>query len=143
MIAYVPRFPAPGETLHGTDFQTGFGGKGANQAVAAARLGSKVSICTHVGADSNGQDTMANFHENNVDTTLIDSSSPKPTGVAPITVDASGSNQIVVIMGANDDLTAQGVERARQRIKSSKLLMCQLEVPLETSLAALRIAKEE
>jgi len=143
MIAYVPRFPQAGETLHGTDFQTGFGGKGANQAVAAARLGSKVAIATRVGSDTNGQETIKNFEENGVSTALVSTSDDRPTGVAPITVDDSGSNQIVVIMGANDQLTASDVEQARNAIRSSKLLLCQLEVPLETSLAALRVAKEE
>eukprot|EP00656_Telonema_subtile_P012539 TRINITY_DN16313_c0_g1_i1.p1 TRINITY_DN16313_c0_g1~~TRINITY_DN16313_c0_g1_i1.p1 ORF type:complete len:330 (+),score=62.92 TRINITY_DN16313_c0_g1_i1:145-1134(+) len=143
MIAYVPRFPAAGETLHGQDFQTGFGGKGANQGVAAAKLGSRVSMVSRVGSDTNGEETMKNFSKHNVDASAVSVSAERPTGVAPIAVDQNGSNTVIVVMGANDELSPKHVEEQRRLISASKLVMCQLEVPAEVSLAALRIAKEE
>jgi ribokinase len=143
MIAYVPRLPVMGETLHGTDFKTGFGGKGANQAVAAAKLGASVAMVTKLGADPNGQATAANFDAVGVDNAHVLFTKNAPTGVAPISVDVEGNNSIVVVMGANDELSTSEVEDARPLINSASLLVCQLEIPPATSLAALRIAKEE
>jgi ribokinase len=143
MIAYVPRLPKMGETLHGTDFKTGFGGKGANQAVAAAKLGASVAMVTKLGADPNGHATADNFRAVGVDGSHILFTDNAPTGVAPISVDVEGNNSIVVVMGANDELTADEVEDARALITSASLMVCQLEIPPATSLAALRIAKEE
>ena len=101
MIAYVPRLPKMGETLHGTDFETGFGGKGANQAVAAAKLGADVAMVTKLGDDPNGQATAANFQDKAVDCSHVLFTKDAPTGVAPICVDNDGNNSIVVVMGAN------------------------------------------
>lgn len=129
--------------LHGTDFQTGFGGKGANQAVAAAKLGSRVAMISIVGDDANGQATLKNFSSHGVDAEHVRLCPGAPTGVAPIAVDASGSNTIIVVMGANDHLTPELIEANRSLISKSSLVLCQLEIPLETSLAALRIAQEE
>ena len=143
MIAYVPRLPHLGETLLGKDFQLGFGGKGANQAVSAAKLGATCSIVTKVGEDSFGRDTRANFVAHGVCDEHVLSTSEGPTGVAPISVDANGDNSIVVVMGANDKLTEVEVEAARPRIKAADILVVQLELPTALSAAAMRIARAE
>ena len=145
MIAYVPRLPALGETLLGTDFQTGFGGKGANQAVAAAKLGGACHMVTKLGADSFGRDTLENFRAHGVGVKHVLSSDAggAPTGVAPISVDANGDNSIVVVMGANGELTEAEVEAARPAIREAALLVVQLEVPLALSMVAMRVAREE
>ena len=142
LIAYVPRLPALGETLHGSDFQSGFGGKGANQAVMAARLGAKVAIVTRVGRDRFGDEMLANFAEQGIDVTYVSVDDEAPSGVAPIAVAPNGDNSIVIVTGANDRLTAAAVERARPAIAAADVLACQLELPLEVTVAALRIARE-
>lgn len=143
LIAYVPRLPALGETLHGTDFRSGFGGKGANQAVMAARLGASVSIVTRVGRDRFGDEMLANFAEQGIDVTYVSVDDDAPSGVAPIAVAPNGDNSIVIVTGANDRLTAADVELARPAIAAADVLACQLELPQEATLAALRIAREE
>ena len=144
MIAYVPRLPALGETLLGTDFQLGFGGKGANQAVAAAKLGGKCHMVTKLGSDSFGRDTRANFVAHGVDDEhVISTDGQAPTGVAPICVDKNGDNSIVVVMGANDELTEAEVEAPRPKIKAANMLVVQLELPAALSMAALRVARDE
>lgn len=124
----------------------GFGGKGANQAIQAARLAncteSIVSFIGKVGQDSFGTDTIQNFKSHNIDHTfLMVADDPNiSSGLAPITVDERGENSIVVIGGANDLLTTDEVEKSRSAIDSAKYLIVQLEIPLEISLAAMRIA---
>ena len=138
--ASVERFPAPGETLHGSRFTTGFGGKGANQAVMAARLGADVALITRVGNDSFGRDLLEHYRREGLDTTFALATDGVATGVALIAIDAAGRNQIIVIPGANGRLTPEDIERARGAIESATVLACQMEVPLETNLAAMRIA---
>lgn len=142
LIAYVPRLPALGETLHGSDFRSGFGGKGANQAVMAARLGARVTIVTRVGRDAFGDGMLANFREQGVDTAYVSVDEEAPSGVAPIAVDPNGDNSIIIVTGANDRLTHADVERARAAIADADVLACQLELPREATLAALRIARD-
>ena len=124
MIAYVPRLPQLGETLHGSNFALGFGGKGANQAVAAAKLGGDVAMLTKVGADSFGRDTRSNFENFGVDTRyVLEDTTGQPTGVAPISVNTNtGDNSIVVVMGANDSLTCNDVEAARPLMADASLV---------------------
>ena len=143
LISYVPRMPALGETLHGTRFQIGFGGKGANQAVMAAKLGARVTMISKVGRDVFGENTIKNFQEFGVDTRHVHVTADAFSGVAPIAVDAEGRNSIVIVTGANDLLTVEEVESARPEIAAADVLVCQLEVPLEISLAALRLARQE
>lgn len=142
LVAYVPRLPMPGETLNGTTFETGFGGKGANQCVSAAKLGASTAMVCKLGEDSFGTDHVKNFKELGVHTEHVTTTDKAATGVAPIMVDEKGENSIVVVLGANDLLSEEDVENARGFIENAKVLLCQHEIKMETTLAALRIAKE-
>ncbi len=143
LIAYVPRLPRVGETLHGTDFRVGNGGKGANQAVMAAKLGADVSMVTRVGRDVFGEGMLENFRALGIDTTHVLLTDGAPSGVAPIAVGPNGDNAIIIVTGANDRLTPDDVERARPAIAAAGVLVCQLEIPFAVTEAALRIAREE
>jgi ribokinase len=143
LISYVPRLPSLGETLHGSRFQMGYGGKGANQAVMAAKLGARVAMVTKLGRDVFGDGTLANFGEWGVDTEHVLFTEEAFSGVAPIAVAPGGSNSIIIVTGANDLLTEDEIERARPAIAASSVVVCQLEIPVEISLAALRVAREE
>ena len=143
LISYVPRLPSMGETLHGHRFHMGFGGKGANQAVMAAKLGGAVTMVTKLGQDVFGENTLKNFKSWGVNTQHVHFTDQAFSGVAPIAVDTEGHNSIIIVTGANDLLTGQEIEAARPAIAASSILVCQLEIPLEVSLAALRIAREE
>lgn len=143
LISYVPRLPSPGETLHGDAFQMGYGGKGANQAVMAARLGSTVSLVTMLGTDVFGDGTLDNLSEQGIDTTHVHRTDAAFSGVAPIAVQADGANAIIIVTGANDHLDLDAVEQARSTIAGAEVVVCQLELPLEVTRAALSIAREE
>lgn len=142
LINYSPRMPKWGETLRGTSFQMGFGGKGANQAVMAAKLGGDVVMVTKLGHDMFGENTIKNYQANGIDTQHVLFTDQASSGVAPITVDPDGHNAIVIVPGANDLLSPQEIEAARPVIASAKVLVCQLEILVESTLAALRIARE-
>ncbi len=112
LISYAPRLPKLGETIPGTRFHMGFGGKGANQAVMAAKLGGDVTIVTKVGQDIFGDDTRKNFTTFGIDDAYVFTTGDSFTGVAPIWVEeASGNNAIIVALGANDLLSAADVEQ--------------------------------
>ncbi len=143
LISYVPRLPRPGETLHGSSFQIGFGGKGANQAVMAAKLGSPVAMVAKLGTDGFGDDTFDNFVAQRVDTTHVHRTDAASSGVAPIAVQPDGANAIIIVAGANDHLTVDEVEQARATIAAADVVVCQLEIPMAVTEAALRIAREE
>jgi len=143
LISYVPRLPSMGETLHGSRFHMGFGGKGANQAIMAAKMGGAVTMVSKLGQDVFGENTLKNFKSWGVNTQHVHFTDQAFSGVAPIAVDPEGHNSIIIVTGANDLLTGAEVEAARSAIASSSILVCQLEIPLDTSLAALRIAREE
>jgi ribokinase len=143
LISYVPRLPRMGETLHGSRFHMGFGGKGANQAVMAAKLGAEVAMVTKLGRDIFGENTLKNFSSFGIDTRHVLFTEKAFSGVAPIAVDEEGHNSIIIVTGANDLLTEEEIEAARLAIASAQILVCQLEVPLAISLAAMRIAREE
>ena len=114
LFSYAPRLPKLGETLTGTRFQMGFGGKGANQAVMAAKLGAEVAMITKLGDDIFGKDTLKNYETLGFDTRHVLFTKEASTGVAPIWVDgATGNNAIIVVPGANDLLTAEDVAGAR------------------------------
>jgi ribokinase len=136
-----PRLPAPGETLVGTTCQLGFGGKGANQAVAAARLGGRVTMVGKVGRDAFGEKTLDNFRAENIDATYVTVAPAQSTGVAAIIVDDAARNAILVVPGANHDLSPNDVRHAESSIRSADILLCQLEVPVPAILEAFRIAK--
>ena len=143
LISYVPRLPSIGETLHGTRFHMGFGGKGANQAVMAAKLGGDVAMVTKLGQDVFGENTLKNFQSWGVDTKHVHFTDQAFSGVAPIAVDPEGHNSIIIVTGANDLLTKEEIEAARSDIAAAQVMVCQLEIPVEINLTALRIARQE
>ncbi len=143
LISFVPRLPKLGETLHGSAFHMGYGGKGANQAVMAAKLGGDVAMVSKVGQDFFGENTLKNFQSWGIDTQHVLFTDQAFSGVAPIAVDPDGHNAIIIVTGANDLLTEEEIEAARPTIAASQLVLCQLEIPIEVSLAALRIGREE
>jgi ribokinase len=143
LISYVPRLPRMGETLHGSRFHMGFGGKGANQAVMAAKLGAKVTMITKLGRDIFGENTLKNFQSWGIDTRHVLFTDQAFSGVAPIAVDPDGHNAIIIVTGANDLLSGEEIEAARPAIASSQIMVCQLEIPLPTTMAAMRVAREE
>ncbi|MEO5842472.1 MAG: ribokinase [Acidimicrobiales bacterium] len=143
LVTYAPRLPALGETLPGDRFEQHFGGKGANQAVMAAKLGADVTMVTKLGDDIFGRDYVDNFRRVGLDTSHVLITTEASTGVAPIWVEqASGNNQIIVVLGANDLLTPDDVASARDAIARCAVLVCQWECPLPTVLAALQIARD-
>jgi ribokinase len=135
------RLPRPGETLTGQTFQLGFGGKGANQAVMAARLGARVSMVTRVGNDVFGEQTLHNYQQQGIDTTHVLRDKERPTGTAAILVEDSGQNCILIVPGANAALSPEDVRAAESVIRASSLVLCQLEVPLEATQGAFRVAR--
>ena len=139
LVVRTPRFPQPGETISGEDLQVIPGGKGANQAVAAARLGASVSMLGRVGGDNFGDFLLDNLKSNNVDSQLVqrDESS---TGTAIIIVDENGQNSIVLSAGANGKVSLSDVEHAS--FSTFSLLLLQLEIPTPTVLSAAKLAKE-
>lgn len=141
LITYLDRMPVEGETVSAPDFEMGFGGKGANQAVAASRLGSDVAMITMVGHDNFGKQQLHNFHQVGIDTSCIGVGS-KNSGVAPIFVDPSSDNRIIVIKGANNELTPEVLDTFTNQIKNSKLIVLQQEIPLETNYHAIDLAEE-
>ncbi len=132
LITYVTRMPGRGETIEAPRFEMGNGGKGANQAVAAARLGSEVLMVSKVGDDVFGQNTIRNFQNNGVDTRHVDVVPGVSSGVAPIFVEPSGENSILIIKGANGHLAPSDVDAAANDLLGCDLILLQLEVPLET-----------
>jgi ribokinase len=142
LVSYAPRLPKLGETLPGSRFATGFGGKGANQAAMAARLGAEVRMVSKVGDDTFGRDYLANFDELGIDATFVGRSVTASTGVAPIWVDErTGANAIIVVLGANDELDPADVEAASTAITGADVLVCQWEVPTDAVVTALGIAR--
>ena len=139
LVIQAPRHPRPGETLTGGPFRTIPGGKGANQAVAAARLGGQVTMIGAVGADSFGDELIANLAAAGVDTSRIDGS-PEATGLALITVSESGENTIILAPGANGTVSARTAWENEQTIAAADVLLLQLETPLSAVLAATQIA---
>jgi ribokinase len=139
LVVRAPRFPQPGETISGEDLQVIPGGKGANQAVAAARLGAKVSMLGRVGRDNFGDFLLDNLKSNNVDSSLVQRDDAS-TGTAIIVVDANGQNSIVLSAGANGKVSASDVEHAS--LSTFDLLLLQLEIPTPTVLRAAQLARQ-
>jgi ribokinase len=141
LISYIDRMPVEGETVGAPDFQMGFGGKGANQAVAAARLGSKVSFISMVGNDAFGQQQLDNFKNNHINITGVGVGT-KSSGAAPIFVDKSSDNRILIIKGANNELTPEVLDKYADLIKNTKIIVLQQEIPLETNYHAIDLANQ-
>ena len=142
MIVKVPRIPKPGETILGGKFSTAAGGKGANQAVAAARVGGDVTFIARVGNDMFGKQALEDFESNNINAKYIKTDNAEPSGVALIFVDEKGENSIAVASGANARLSHRDVTEAEEVIKSADILLMQLETPMESVKRAAKIAKE-
>ncbi|MCF8482224.1 MAG: ribokinase [Rhodospirillum sp.] len=132
LITYTDRMPNPGETIEAPRFEMGCGGKGANQAIAAARLGAQVMMVTKVGDDIFADNTIRNFETSGIDTRFVERVPGTSSGVAPIFVDPTGENSILIIKGANAKLSPADVDRAEEALKDCALIVMQLEVPLET-----------
>jgi len=139
MIIQLPRIPRPGETMLGGRFQTAPGGKGANQAVAAARAGADVSLLACVGDDPFGREALAGFATDGIDCEYVVIDPAAPSGVAQIFVAADGENSIGVASGANACLTPRHVEQAASAIEAANTILLQLEIPLDTVVRAAEI----
>ncbi|MAS36962.1 MAG: ribokinase [Anaerolineaceae bacterium] len=142
LTTYMERLPRPGETVHGRKFVTGPGGKGSNQAVAAARLGATVTFVGRVGTDSFGDTAIQTWQSEGINTAYVVRDPENATGVAPIWVDDEGENSIVVALGANLALSKGDVEAAREEIAQADVLIVQLEIDLDTVAHALLVAKD-
>ena len=132
MVVKTNKLPKPGETVIGGTFLMNPGGKGANQAVAAARLGGTVSFIAKVGDDIFGKQAVEQFQKENIDTTFLSAENDTPSGVALISVDSKGENSIVVAPGANHCLNPEDIEKMLRSISPAAILLLQLEIPLET-----------
>ncbi len=132
LIAYTDEVPKAGETLEAKEFQMGCGGKGANQAVAAALLGSEVMMMARVGDDAFADNTIANFQSFGVNTDHVEKVSGVSSGVAPIWVDMDSQNRILIIPGANKHLLPADIDAAADRLGKASMIILQLEIPLET-----------
>ncbi len=142
LTTFTDQFPRPGETIFGRKFQLGFGGKGANQAVAAALCGAKVSMVARVGDDLFGPATVENFKAQGIDASHVWITRGESSGVAPIFVDSAGQNRILVVKGANDALTPADVDAAAPLLRQADCIVLQLEVPVETVYYTLRFARQ-
>ena len=141
LVTYVTRMPKRGETIEAPSFEMGHGGKGANQAVAAAKLGASVLMVTKVGDDMFADNTIKNLAAFGVDTKYVTRVKGRSSGVAPIMVEPSGENSILIVKGANSDLSPADIERAAEDVKACDLILLQLEIPLETVYAAIEFGK--
>lgn len=140
MVIKTTKLPVPGETILGGNFFMNPGGKGANQAVAASRLGGKVSFIAKTGDDIFGKQAKQLFENEGVNTDYMFTDSENPSGVALITVDSAAENCIVVAPGANSNLGKADIDQAREEILRSDIILMQLEIPLETVSYAANIA---
>lgn len=132
LTTFTDQFPKPGETIFGQRFDLGFGGKGANQAVAARLCGAEVFMVARVGSDLFGPATIENFKKLGIDATHVKQVQGLSSGVAPIFVDPQGQNRILVIKGANDAMKPPDVDEAAETLKSADCIVLQFEIPLET-----------
>jgi ribokinase len=142
MIIRVPRIPKPGETVLGGEFAMVPGGKGANQAVAAARAGGRVIFVARVGDDLFGERARADFGSDHIDTRFVFRTADSPSGIALINVDERGENSISVASGANARLSVEDIDRAHEAFAAADILLLQLETPLEVVKAAAGKARD-
>jgi len=140
---YAKKLPTKGETVFGTGFQIGPGGKGSNQAIAAARLGSKVSFLGKIGDDANGKMAIELYKKNKIDQQTIIISKEHPTGVAGLMISKEdGTNSIIVCPGASMEITKDEVDKYSSLITSCKVFLTQLEIKTDVTLHALKLAKK-
>jgi ribokinase len=137
LVARAPRLPKPGETLAGHTFSQVPGGKGGNQAVAAARLGAQVAMIGCIGGDSNGATLKAALAAEGIDCAALATSDSAPTGVALIVVDDASQNAIVIVAGSNAEVTPASIDAQEARLADADVIVCQLETPPQTVRAAL------
>ncbi|XP_061752352.1 ribokinase-like isoform X3 [Nerophis ophidion] len=142
LVSQASRLPKEGETIHGHNFFIGFGGKGANQCIQAARLGAKTAMVAKVGKDFFGDNYIQNFKDNTVHTGFVEQTPDAATGVASIIVNDAGQNAIVIVAGANMLLSVEKLQEALPAVSRTKVLVCQLEISPQTSVQALRMAQE-
>lgn len=139
LVTYCDLLPGRGETVTGTAFEIGCGGKGANQAVIARRLGAEVTFVARVGQDNFGEMSLANLSAQGVDPGLVKSVEGVATGVAPIWVTPDGSNRIIIVPGANQTMSGEAVRTEFADLSRSDALVCQLELPNDAVAAALAV----
>ena len=142
LTTYVDRIPEGGETIHGNNFTTGFGGKGANQAVAAKRAGANVALIAGLGADIFGENTKTHLEAEGIGTSGI-FYGEQPSGVAHIWVDAKGENRIIIVPGANLELTEEFISNAVLKSVNLSIVIAQCELPQEFAIAAFKSAKKK
>jgi ribokinase len=142
LTTFTDKFPRPGETIFGDHFDLGFGGKGANQAVAAAHCGAEAHMVARVGDDLFGPPTIKNFKALGIGARHVKTVKGVSSGVAPIFVDPSGQNRIFVVKGANDRVTPKAVDEAAALLKRADVIVMQFEIPLETVYYTVRLAKK-
>lgn len=142
LTSYITRMPVLGETLEAPSFSMGCGGKGANQAVAAAKYGADVLMMTKVGDDAFADNTINNFKKYGIDTKYVQKVPNVSSGVAPIFVDQQGRNSILIVKGANNYLTGEDIEAAKDDLKDCSLIILQLEIKLDTVYAAIDFGKK-
>jgi ribokinase len=141
LTTFSDRFPRAGETIFGDRFDLGWGGKGANQAVAARLCGAEVAMVARVGDDLFGPATIENFVAQGIDASHVRIVRGVSSGVAPIFVEPSGQNRIIVVKGANDHLTPADVDAARDVLDTADCIVLQFEIPLETVYHTVRVAR--
>ncbi|MEG0678620.1 MAG: ribokinase [Carnobacterium sp.] len=142
LITYIDKMPNEGETIEAPSFEMGCGGKGANQAVAAAKLNSKVMMMTKVGDDIFADNTINNLKKYGIDTEFTIKVPGTPSGVAPIFVDDQSNNRILIIKGANQNLLPEDIDLATEKLKQVSLIVLQLEIPLPTVYKAIEFGNE-
>ncbi len=142
LTTFADRFPKPGETIFGQSFNLGFGGKGANQAVAARLCGADVFMVARVGSDLFGPATIENFRKQRIDATYVKQVEGVSSGVAPIFVEPSGQNRILVVKGANDEIKPADVDAAGDMLKSADCIVLQFEIPVETVYYTIAFARK-
>ncbi len=142
LTTFTDQFPKPGETIFGQKFDLGFGGKGANQAVAARLCGAEVFMVARVGSDLFGPATIENFRKQGIDTAHVKQVEGLSSGVAPIFVDPNGQNRILVVKGANDALKPADVDAAAQTLKSADCIVLQFEIPVATVYYTIEFARK-
>ena len=142
LTTFTNQFPKPGETIFGQKFDLGFGGKGANQAVAACLCGAEVFMVARVGSDLFGPATIENFRKQGIDPTHVKQVEGLSSGVAPIFVEPSGQNRILVVKGANDALKPVDVDAASEMLRSADCIVLQFEIPVETVYYTIAFARK-
>ena len=138
MVVKAGRLPVPGETVLGGTFYMNPGGKGANQAIAAARLGAEVTLISKIGYDLFGLQALEIYRSEKINTEFIFTDQKSPSGVALISVDSYGENSIIVAPGASRSLSTEDIDKAKSKLEEADIILMQLEVPIEIGRASCR-----